>query len=855
MKQLCFILLIVISLVRTSYAQEHRRYALIWHDEFDSGVLDNKVWSKIWRSKADWAIHMSSHDTLYAFEDGDLVLRGMVNDFLPDDEASFLTGGVWSLYRKSFGFGRIDIRAKFDVAQGFWPAIWMMPQANKALNWPYGGEIDIMEHFRDNPYINHTVHSNYTYNLNKRYLPTHVAYPKYNEGEYNTYGMERFQDSLVFFLNGKRTFNYPRFRNGENGQFPFSQHDFYLILDAQLGRDRSPYIDTAKLPVELCVDYVRYYEVDTKTDVIPEPKEFKQLGTKRKRLRKVVYDAKTHFDNPDEYRLVVKCGKATISGNPYWAQSTLAQLVDEDCRISNLEVHDWATYPFRGFMHDTGRNYQPVSKLKETLDLMSFYKLNYFHWHLTDYPAWRIECKAYPQLNDPQYQRPGRDEGKYYTYDEIREVIAYAKERGITVVPEIDMPGHSTYFKNAFGFTMDSEQGRKVLEKCLEEFFTEIPKSDCPYFHIGSDEVHIEDPKGFMQWIENMMEKYDRQPIAWDPGLPASDKVIRQIWNEAEGSNAAASNKAGKYLDSFVGYLNYYDPMLFTSRCFLHTAAAQTVPDTTKALGGILCLWNDVRVDNKENISLHNGMINGVMAFAERFWNGGNAGAVENENLPPGPLTTAGSRLSNFEEKMTVHRERFHQDRMRWVANSQMEWNVQIDDNEPFLAYGGAVDLDAFCQAHHIIIGEQAMAKAQTVIVADKDMDIDVWIGFCTPARSNRNGYGIGEQGQWEGGCQCFVNGKEVLPPKLWEEPGKYAYHFNTWGKPEEEEPFTDEQLYWMRQPAQIHLNKGENQVEVRVPKTYQGLRWSFGFIPVRSLSDGSIAEVLGIQYKNVADK
>ena len=70
------------------------------------------------------------------------------------------------------------------------------------------------------------------------------------------------------------------------------------------------------------------------------PKEFKQLGTKRKRLRKVVYDANTHFDNPDEYRLVVKCGKATISGNPYWAQSTLAQLVDEDCRISNLEVHD-----------------------------------------------------------------------------------------------------------------------------------------------------------------------------------------------------------------------------------------------------------------------------------------------------------------------------------------------------------------------------------------------------------------------------------------------------------------------------------------------------------------------------------
>ena len=849
MKRVLFILLIFSCFFGSVSAQEHRRYALIWNDEFGSGTLDTKVWSKIPRSKPNWAVHMSSHDTLYAFEDGDLVLRGMVNDFLPNDKAPFLTGGVWSKHKKAFGFGRLEIRAKFDVAQGYWPAIWMLPQVNHALNWPHGGEIDIMEHFRSNPYVNHTVHSHYTYDLGKRDRPSHVAYPYYNAGEYNTYGMERFQDSLVFFVNGNRTFNYPRYRKGEEGQFPFSQHDFYLILDAQLGYDRSPYIDTAKLPVELRIDYVRYYELDTKTDVIPEPKEFQQLGTKKKKLRKVVYDTKTHFDNPDEYRIVVKCGKATLSGNRHWAESTLAQLVDENGRIANLEVHDWAAYPFRGFMHDTGRNYQPVSMLKETIDMMSFYKLNYFHWHLTDYPAWRIECKAYPQLNDPQYQRPGRDNGKFYTYDEIREVIAYAKERGITVVPEIDMPGHSTYFKDAFGFTMDSEEGRKVLEKCFEEFFTEIPKSDCPYFHIGSDEVWIEDPKGFMQWIENLMDKYDRQPIAWDPGLPASDKVIRQIWNEAAGSNAAASQKSGKYLDSFVGYLNYYDPMLFTNRCFLHTAAAQTIPDTTKALGGVLCLWNDVRVDKKENIALHNGMINGMMAFAERFWDGGNAGEIENENLPTGPLTKAGSRLANFEEKMAIHRDRFHKNKMRWVANSQMEWQVRIDDNEPLLAYGGVVDLDAFCQEHHISIGETASAVAQTVIVAEYDMDIEAWIGFCTPARSNRNGYGIGQQNHWEGGCQCFVNGEEILPPKSWEEPGKYNYHFNTWAKPEEEEPYTDEQFYWMRQPAHIHLNKGENQVEIRVPKTYNGLRWSFAFIPIGTQVDGTMMEVKGLRF------
>ena len=125
--------------------------------------------------------------------------------------------------------------------------------------------------------------------------------------------------------------------------------------------------------------------------IIPQPKTYQQLGKKKYKLMEVIVDAETVYDNPDEYRIVVKHGKATITGNAVWAESTLAQLVDLDGKIVDCEVHDWATYPFRGFMHDTGRNYQPVSLLKETLDLMSFYKLNYFHWHLTDHPAWRIE--------------------------------------------------------------------------------------------------------------------------------------------------------------------------------------------------------------------------------------------------------------------------------------------------------------------------------------------------------------------------------------------------------------------------------------------------------------------------------
>jgi hypothetical protein len=320
---------------------------------------------------------MSSDERLYGFDDGSLVLRGMVNDYLAKDTAAFLTGGVWGKGKKTFGYGRLEVRAKFDVAQGYWPAIWMLPWTDHKVNWPYAGEIDIMEHFRDNPFVNNTVHSHYTYNLRRRNRPSQVAYPSYNEGEYNTYSVERFQDSLVFFVNGRRTLTYPRFRDGRNGQFPFSDYDYYLILDAQLGRDRSPYIDTAKLPVELRIDYVRYYELDTKTDVIPEPKEYQQYTRKRYKYRKTVVNTDEAFENPDEYHIVTKRGKAIVSGNVVWAKSTLAQLIGEDGRIANVDFYDRPACPYRGVsLEKLGRDLT-FEELQRLIYMMAFYKINY----------------------------------------------------------------------------------------------------------------------------------------------------------------------------------------------------------------------------------------------------------------------------------------------------------------------------------------------------------------------------------------------------------------------------------------------------------------------------------------------
>ena len=567
--------------------------------------------------------------------------------------------------------------------------------------------------------------------------------------------------------------------------------------------------------------------------IIPQPRVCVVKGKKLHKLRaERAYSDFVSTRGADEYRLVVRKGRATIGGNRFRAEATLSQLTDELGRVPDVEIHDWAAYPVRGFMHDVGRNYQPLPMLKRTIDLMARYKLNLFHWHLTDNPAWRIECKCYPQLNDARFQRKGRDEGKFYTYDEIRELIAYAAERGIMVMPEIDMPGHSQFFTTTFGFTMDSEEGKKVLRECLDEFFREIPASLCPYFHVGSDEIRIADPAGFAEWIQGLVRDAGRTPMAWDPGLPTLPFTIRQGWNEASAANTGASTSEGRYVDSFVGYLNYYDPTAFAMRAFQHKAAAQEVPDTTKALGGILCLWNDVRVVDKRNIALHNGMIQGMMAFAERFWHGGSGGAVSDEGLFPDPSTPQGKALANMESRMMAHRNRYYSPaEMRWTASASLEWSITIADKK-LKAWGGAVDLDALCRVNGIVANDQKEMTAETVLTAARDTTIAVWIGFDTPARSDRMSTGIGNQGEWENGGRCFVNGIEIVPQVAWKEPGAYNYPFHTWHKPQAEEPFSNEQFYWMRPAVKVRLKKGDNHVRIVNPHGFKGQRWSFAFIP-----------------------
>lgn len=125
-------------------ASTPHKYRLVWQDNFDGNTYDNLSWSKIPRGNADWKRHMSDADSLYAVRDGRLVLRGAVNTHRDADTARYVTGGLYTKHKRTIRHGKVEVRAKFGSAQGAWPAIWMLPDAE--IKWPEGGEIDIMEH-------------------------------------------------------------------------------------------------------------------------------------------------------------------------------------------------------------------------------------------------------------------------------------------------------------------------------------------------------------------------------------------------------------------------------------------------------------------------------------------------------------------------------------------------------------------------------------------------------------------------------------------------------------------------------------------------------------------------------------
>lgn len=233
------------------------KWELVWSDEFNGSGINNKYWTKIERGAPDWKKHMSPDPSLYAVKKGCLILRGKVNPNTKKDPVPFITGGITTKGKFSFRKGKIEIRAKLDCAQGAWPALWLMPEKPEGV-WPACGEIDIMEHLNFDDIVYQTIHSRFADTLGRRNPPPGGT-AKINKKDFNVYGLEWHEDKLVFLVNDKATFTYPRVPAAEgDGQWPFTT-PFYILIDMQLGGKWVGAVNAAQLPVEMTVDWVRVY--------------------------------------------------------------------------------------------------------------------------------------------------------------------------------------------------------------------------------------------------------------------------------------------------------------------------------------------------------------------------------------------------------------------------------------------------------------------------------------------------------------------------------------------------------------------------------------------------------------------
>lgn len=317
--------------------------------------------------------------------------------------------------------------------------------------------------------------------------------------------------------------------------------------------------------------------------------------------------------------------------------------------VPAVAIKDQPRFAWRGMLIDVSRHFIPIDVLKRNLDGMAAVKMNVLHWHLSDDQGFRVESKKFPKLTGE-----GSD-GMFYTEEEIRDLIAYAHDRGIRVVPEFDMPGHSRswvigYPDLASGpgpYTLESgdpiiDPTRESTYKFLDVFIAEMAKLfPDAYFHIGGDEVdgkqwdsnpkiqeyiHSHGMKNnqdlqayFNQRLEKILAKNHKIMVGWDeilhPDLPKT--IVVQSWR-GQKSLAEAAQQGYRGLLSF-GY--YLDLMWPAARHYavdpMSDAAANLTPEQKALiLGGESCQWAEWVTP--ENIDSHIWPRNAVIA--ERLW-------------------------------------------------------------------------------------------------------------------------------------------------------------------------------------------------------------------------------------------
>ena len=247
---------LLLGLALTACTQKGE-WTLVWTENFDGPSIDDSTWTRVDTGKSDWNDMMSLREDLAFIEDGQLVLLGKVNDGTGGDTTAFVTGGIHSKGKQSFQLAKFEIKAKFNSADGFWPALWLMPDA--VLPEPVYAELDIMEHLNQDAFVYQTVHSYYSLKVDGD-NPPHYSTGTINPDDWNVYGVEVYRDSICMYTNGAKTLSYPRIA-GKEHQFPWPDYPFFLILSNQLGGNWVGAVDKPEqLPSELRIDWIKVYQ-------------------------------------------------------------------------------------------------------------------------------------------------------------------------------------------------------------------------------------------------------------------------------------------------------------------------------------------------------------------------------------------------------------------------------------------------------------------------------------------------------------------------------------------------------------------------------------------------------------------
>ena len=397
---------------------------------------------------------------------------------------------------------------------------------------------------------------------------------------------------------------------------------------------------------------------------------------------------------PEGYRIDISARRAQLSAGDdaglFYGLQTLLQLADERGNLPCVSIEDHPRYRYRGLHLDVCRHFFPVRFIKHYLDWMASCKLNTFHWHLTDDQGWRIEIKRYPRLTeiggyrtrtqiggfheDPITYEQGRY-GGYYTQDEIREVVAYAAERHIAVIPEIEMPGHATaalaaYPELACGhgpksfetsgrwgvlddvFCPGKEQTFEFLEGVLDEVLELFPSKlihiggdecprvrwkECPDCRARMEDEGIEDEAGLQTYltlrIGRHLEAKGRRLIGWDEILDGelAPGAVVMSWRGTRGGIAAARRRhevimtPSTYLyfdkkatDSYDEPVSLSSSLLPLEKIYGYDPDEGIAPEDRRYLLGVQAnLWTEfIRTEGRASFQL----LPRIYALAEIAW-------------------------------------------------------------------------------------------------------------------------------------------------------------------------------------------------------------------------------------------